>query len=262
MAYTPRVLVERILDFGDVPWQLAPKAVQDAAAAAGQATSDHMNAASALDDAELEVPISLQVWEGKGKASIRKGEPLPSRDPIEVARLGLEVAKEDEHLAERRLAAAVGSLAGLLSDATTRDTFREAIEKRVETGQAKLARVAASIADQAAEVANDLSFCAYLGRFGQDLLPPNIDAPDPAGALRRLSTLQPWTPPRPAGEARIMEPTAKDDRPPVFIRNSEGGVHNVVAKNVDALLEQPGWRRATDAEIAHWHKRQGLPVPA
>ena len=263
MAYAERVITERLLDYGDgAPWALAPKALRDAAEAAGKATSDNMNAASALEDATIGIPMAEAAWEAAGRAAARAGEPLPNHDGPDAAKFTLQNAEQDAHIAERRLSSAITTLTGALTDQETRDTWREAIEARIAADQAKLAKVGAGIADQCAQVSGDLAMTRFLGEYGQHLLPPNVGTPDPSGALRRLSTLKPWTAPQPAGEARMQEPTAPDTRPAVFIRNDLGGVHNVHAKDVDALIEQPGWRLATTAEIEHWHKRQGIPVPA
>jgi hypothetical protein len=261
MAYAIRAIVERLSDSPVAPpWNLAPKALQDAAAKTDAAISEHLNAASALEDAEAGIPMAQLQWEADGTAAVRAGKDLPNRDIIDRAAFALKIATEDEHLTGRKLSGAQGALGSLLSDQDTRDTWRQAIEKRAGELQGKLAKVAPTIAGDAAETANLLGLTHYLGQWGEHMIPPNVVTVDPAGALSKLSRVKAWQPTSPAGEARIAQPTAPDTRPAVWIVNDLGGIHDVVAKDADALLDQPGWRAATPDEIARARKSQGIKV--
>jgi hypothetical protein len=260
MSYAPSVIVERLLDSAiGAPWEYAPKTVQAAAKAADAAISAHLDTLSAVEDAEVGVPIAEAVWTEEGKASIRAGGDLPSRDGCVRAALALTVAVEDEHIAERKMQAARYALVGLLANQDTRDEWRTSIEKRATELQAALAKTARTIANSAVEAGTLLGFTHYLGGWGEHMIPPNIVQVDPAGALHKLANLKPWAPAVPVDTAsRWQQPVVEDTRPVVWIVNDLGGIHNVEAKDADRLLDQPGWRTATDAEVDREHKRQGL----
>jgi hypothetical protein len=260
MSYAPSIIVERLLDAAvAAPWDLAPKAVQAAAKAADSAISVHLDALSQLDDAEVGIPIAEAAWQQAGKAAIREGADLPTRDGIQRANLALDVAREDEHLADLKLQGARHALGSLLADPAVRDEWRTAVEARAVEIQTGLAKTAATIAGPAIEAGTLLSYTHVLGAWGEHVSPPAVVTVDAAGALHKLANLRPWTPAAPLETVpRRQGPIAEDKRPPVWIINDGGGIHDIHAKNAAALLDQPGWRLATEAEIGRERKRQGL----
>lgn len=250
MAYTANTITEHLLGHaGAIPWTLAPEALQDAAAAADKAIVAHLDAAGALEDAELGVPMSKAAWDVAGKAAIRAGDPLPSRDPLDTADFVLGNAQDDLRVAVLRMNQTRGALAGLLSDPDMRDTWRHAIEARVVTTQAGLGKIANTLGTKVAEVSSDLGFTHYLGAWGDHLQPGVILDVDPTRALRKLVSSRPWAPPVPIDtESRWQQPTEADTRPAVWIVNDEGGIVDTTAAHADRLLDQPGFRLATDEE--------------
>lgn len=250
MNYTANVMTEHLLGHaGLTPWTVAPKAIQAAATTADKATVAHLDAAGALEDAELGIPIAKAAWDAAGKAAIRAGEPLPSRDPLDVADFTLSIAQDDLRVAVLNVNKARGALAGLLSDPALRDAWREAIEARLTTTQGTLQKIANTLAAQVAEASSDLGFTHYLGAWGDHLQPGVILDVDPTRALNKLSSSRPWAPPVPIEtETRWQQPTEPDTRPAAWIVNDEGGIHDTTAADADRLLDQPGWRLATPDE--------------
>ena len=256
MPFAPRIIAEHLTNAFNVPWATAPAPVQAAAKAADQSIADHLNAASALEDAEIGIPIAASAWDAAGKAAVRAGEPLPNHDGPDAAKFAHQIAVDDEHLTERKMAGARSTLASLLSDPATRDSWRADLEKQITAGQAKLAKAATDLGVVCAEVAQGIAFSEFLGTWPAMLTPPAVTTPDPAGSLRRLASAKLWTAPVPAGEARIMEPAAPDTRPPVWVVNPGGAIHDVTAKDADALLDVDGYRLATSDEAKQAHARQ------
>ena len=256
MPYAPHTIAEHLTNAFNIPWATAPAPVQAAAKAADQSIADHLNAVSALEDAEIGIPIAASAWDAAGKAAVRAGEPLPNHDGPDAAKFAHEIALEDEHLTERKMSAARSTLASLLSDSATRDAWRADLEKEISAGQAKLAKAATDLGAVCAEVAQNIAFTEFLGTWPAMLTPPAVTTPDPAGALRRLANTKLWTPPVPAGEARIQQPTEADTRETVWIVNPGGAIHDVTANAADALLDVDGYRLATSAEAKDAHRRQ------
>ena len=255
MPFAPHTIAEHLTNSVNVPWSSAPPDIQKAAQAADQALVDHLNAISALEDAEVGIPMADAEWDAAGKAAVRAGKPLPNHDGPDAAKFVLQIAKEDEYLAGRKMSATRGALAGELSDTANRDAWREAIEKRVATAQTKLTKAAADLEVTCAEVAVNIAFSEFLGTWPNHLTPPAVTTPDPAGALRRLASAKVWTAPIPAGEATFQQPTGPDLRPAVWIVNDGGAIHDVNASAAEDLVNQPGWRYATEAEAKQQHLR-------
>ena len=128
MAFQPSIITEHLTNAINVPWATAPAPVQAAAAAADKAISAHMDASAALEDATIGVPMADAAFDVAGKAAVRAGKPLPSRDGPDSAKFALQIAQEDLRVAERKMSSARGALAGLLNDRDTRDAWRANLE--------------------------------------------------------------------------------------------------------------------------------------
>lgn len=102
-------------------WTLAPKAVVAKAEAAEKARRDHLDALDRVSDAEVALPVTQAQWESDGRAAVRAGKPLPSRDPLDRARFELDNAKADEQLTRNAEHAATFYVAETLADTATRD---------------------------------------------------------------------------------------------------------------------------------------------
>ena len=255
MAFSATIIATHLTDNISVPWQAAPPAVQAAAKAADAAITASLDAAGVLEDATIGIPAAQSEFETAGRAALREGNDLPSRDVLDIAAFTLANAVQDARIAESKMSAARNKLAGLLSDPATREMWTANLERQIAADQIKLSKAADDLAGICAQVAVSLSFTEFIGRWPALLTPPPVTLHDPAGALRRLASAKVWTPPIPPGEARIQEPTEADTRPPVWVVNDSGACHDVVAANVDELLQRPGWRRATVEEGKQQHLR-------
>ena len=260
MKHQPHFIIERLLDQPVAPpWELAPKPLQDAASELETALAAHYDAIDTRDDTEVNIPIAQAAWDAAGKAAVRAGDPLPSRDPLDAAAFALQIAQEDERLCARKLQKSQATLGALIDNTNTRDQWRANVEKRSGELQAKFAKIASDVADDAALLGTLLSFTHYLGAWGEHLTPPGVVTVDPVGALRKLAGIKAWAPAIPINqEVQYQRPTVPDERPGVFIVNDGGAVTNVHAKDADRLIDQPGWRLATSAEVDRWHERQGI----
>jgi hypothetical protein len=260
MTHQPSFLIEKLLDAPVTPpWQYAPSNIQNAAKEADKALLENFDAIDVKDDAEVDIPIVQRAWDVAGKEATKTGKPLPSRDPIDAANFKLQIAIDEELKAKRKLQTASSKLCGLVNNSDLRNQWRINVELRAKEIQEELSAIVATVAVQSREIGVLLGFTHYVGDWGDYLTPPGITEVDPVMALRKLVNAKGWAPaPRANAEARIQQAGEVDTRPAVFIVNDGGVVHTVAAKDVDGLLEQPGYRLASDEEKTRWYTRQGL----
>lgn len=143
-------------------WGLAPAdliAIKDAASAAQRA---HVDATDAVSDAEVNIPGAQAHWEADARAAVRAGKDLPSRDPIDRARISLELAQEDERKARYAAASAVGALASALNDPDTRDAWINAIDPRIDELNGVLDQHARDLAPIVHEAIDDVALVNFL----------------------------------------------------------------------------------------------------
>lgn len=83
-------------------WASAPEAVLDKADQADEARAAHVETIIRVQDGEVTIPAAQAQWEADSRVAVRAGLPLPSRDPMDRARIELEIAQTDERLAARK----------------------------------------------------------------------------------------------------------------------------------------------------------------
>lgn len=148
-----------------------------------------------MSDAEVALPVTQAQWESDGRAAVRAGKPLPSRDPLDRARFELDNAKADEQLTRNAEHNATYYLAETLADTATRDEWRATAEARLEHLRAELHRLASEAGPIVREVKDAIALSHLLGDWGQrqGLYIDGV-TPDPVSDLRTLAALREWTP--------------------------------------------------------------------
>lgn len=185
-------------------WSSAPKAVLDKADQADKARAAHVEATVRVQDAEVEIPAAQAQWEADSRAAVRAGLPLPSRDPMDRARIELEIAQGDERLAARKLHDATYYLAEVLTDPEIRDQWRTAADARLDGLRTELVRITSEAVPLVQETKQLVALSFLLGDWPQRKnLYLDGRVPDPITALREVAALKEWTP-TVAGEVRTI----------------------------------------------------------
>ena len=257
--YPPTAIAERyVLDHYRMHVGLAPETVQAASKAADDAYITHLNTIDLVDDTTLMANRAPALWAAEAIAARRKNKPLPSKDNLELSKIDQQLALEIERDAARLLSSATQTVLSNLRNETTRDEWRAAVETRLSMLQQALGKMAAEVTPIVAEVKDLLGLTRYLGAFGEHLdnPGPTVDVVEPATALRKLSNLKPWAPAEKLDDTpKVHQPAVDDTRPPVFIVNEGGAVHDVTAAHADRLANDDTYRLATADEISRYQAR-------
>ena len=192
-------VTEELLKAHNAPWDLAPADLLAAKVAVDAAKRAHVDAIDAVNDAEVNVPGSQAQWEADARSAVAAGKPLPSRDPLDRARIELDLAREDERKVRTRASTAVGALASLLSDEDTRTAWRLAIDARLDQLDDQLNDHAATISPLVREAVLEVGLTIFLGEWLMHRGPYLAPAPDAIGALRTVAALRRYDPAAVAG---------------------------------------------------------------
>lgn len=187
-------VTEQLLNAYGIPWDLAPAEIVAAHAAVDATQSAHVDAVDAVNDAEMGIPEAQAAWDLDAKAAVRAGKALPSRDPLDRARITLELAQEDERGARRAAQNAVGALASLLHDDTVRLAWVDAIGTRLDDIDDALNARASEIAPLVSEAVIGTALTLHLGQWLHHPGLPGVQVADPVGALREVARLRRFTP--------------------------------------------------------------------
>ena len=183
-------VTEQLLKAYGIPWDLAPEEIRAAHATVDAAQLVHVNAVDAVSDAEMGIPEAQAGWDLDAKDAVRAGKALPSRDPLDRARIAHEVAQEDERIARRDAQNAVGALAALLHDDNVRDSWISAIGAHLDDVNDALNTHASTIAPLVSEAVVGASTSVYLGEWLSHPGLPGVQSADPVGALRAVAGMR------------------------------------------------------------------------
>jgi hypothetical protein len=183
MTYSMIPCTEQLLHTEGVPWGLAPKGLADAVKAVEKAQTSLDDAGTAVMDAEIAQPAAQSEWDAAAKAAVRAGKPLPSRDPLDVARFALEIARDDEKAARQNANNTIGLAAGQLQDAAVRDAFVVALAARADELRAELRKQAATLAGPLAELDMVIGVSHFVGQWRAHPGIPHMVTADAIAAL-------------------------------------------------------------------------------
>lgn len=183
-------VTEQLLKAYGIPWDLAPEEIRAAHAAVDAAQLVHVNAVDAVSDAEMGIPEAQAGWDLDAKDAVRAGKALPSRDPLDRARIAHEIAQEDERIARRDAQGAVGALASLLHQDDVRAEWITAIGERLDDVDDTLNVRASEIAPLVSEAVVGTSLTFYLGEWLSHPGLPGVQSADPVGALRKVAGMR------------------------------------------------------------------------
>jgi hypothetical protein len=183
MTYSMIPCTEQLLHTEGVPWSLAPKGLADAVKAVEKAQTSHADAQTSIMDAELGLITAQAEWDAAGKAATRAGNPLPSRDPLDVAKFALENAQDDEKTARANANNALGSVAVHLEDPEVRAAWLVKINARADDLRATLNTTAAAIAAPLAELDMVIGVSHFVGQWRAHPGIPHLVTADAITAL-------------------------------------------------------------------------------
>lgn len=264
MAFATNVIVENFMNrLETLPIELAPAALRKVTESANEAISAHYDAESNLEEITDSIPLVEAKWNQDAEQAVKDGLPLPSKENIERVMISQTIAEKELHRATKARDAAFYAVAQILSKESVRDEWRANIEKALIPVQQGLRESAADIASEVYKVGVLIGTTRFLGEFGEHYFVPGLEIDDPSKFIQALAIQKPFIPGVPFEQVnRFQQEGVVDDRPPVFIVNSGGGIHNMAAAKAEEELKQVGWRLATTDEISSWYKRQGLKQPA
>lgn len=264
MAFATNVIVENFMNrLETLPIELAPAALRTATDKANEAISAHYDADSNLEDAVDAIPRAESIWNQDAEQAVKDGKPLPPKEEIERAIISQTIAEKELRRTTKAKDVAFHAVAQILGKESVRDEWRANIEKALTPVQQGLKDTAVDIAREVYKVGVFIGTTRFLGEFGEHYFIPGLEIDDPSKFIQALAIQKPFIPGVPFEQVnRFQQEGVVDDRPPVFIVNSGGGIHNMVAAKAEEELKQVGWRLATTEEISSWYKRQGLKQPA
>ena len=181
---------ELLLKSYGAPWDLAPADLLAAKVAADAANRAHVDATDAVSDGEVNTPGAQAQWEADARTAVSAGRPLPSRDPLDRARITLDLAREDERRTRQAAVMAVGALANELNDPDTREAWAAAVHPRIDQLNDLLEEHTRALAPLVRETIDDVALVNFLTRWthvqGMGLA---VHA-DPIGGLRTIIDLR------------------------------------------------------------------------
>ena len=128
-----------------LPWAVAPKPFRDALENAEAAIVNVGDMQTAVFDAEIALNEAEAAWRTEAEPLVRAGKPLPAKADVEAAQFRIELARKDVAEAETRVRQTEAALAGEFENVELRDAWRDAMQKQLETDQARLAKLTPEI---------------------------------------------------------------------------------------------------------------------
>ena len=139
-------VVEQLVKSPGIPWSIGPKSLVGALVTMNEAQAAHVDATDLVNDTQMDLPIVQGQWEADARIAVKAGDPLPSRDPIDTARIKADLAVEDERTARTAAQRSLGVVAGQLDDPAVRSEWLDAINARLDDIGVELTAHAASVA--------------------------------------------------------------------------------------------------------------------
>lgn len=263
MAFATSFIVQNFIDrLETLPIELAPVELQEAAAKASKALIAEYNREGESEEATVAIPLAEAKWAQEAELAVRDGQPLPSKEEIERAIISKTIAEKEHLLAIKAKEVAYNTVARLLGKEVIRDQWRANIEKALLPVQQGLRDMNADVLREVNKTHILLGTTRFLGEFGEHYFIPDSNIDYPSKSLQAWANQKPFIPGVPFEQVnRFQQEGVVDDRPTVFIVNSNGGIHDTTAAKADEDLKQVGWRLATPEEISYWYRKQGLPQP-
>ena len=187
-----------------MPWEVAPKVLQDAFKNALEKIEATSAAATELQITKDEAEFAKLKWDAQAKELVRADKALPSRDETDRANLKVIIAEENLNTATIAQNEAEHDLGQLLNQDELRAEWREAMQKQLEADQKNLEAKSVEVIRLTERIQQLQSFSTWSGvwpHYGT----PEIDQNNyVARTIQEALNAKLWTQPLPAQEAKFQ----------------------------------------------------------
>lgn len=193
-TYDPRISAERLRAyFPELADKYAPKKVVEAHKIADAAEIALLHATGEFEDAVNAVPQAIIEHQLAVEEAVLNDKATPHPSNVERAQARQRIAKRELDKASAEEQMAQGNYYGALLEPSIRDEWLNNITKKLETNKPALETALAKLTPLLEEHNALIGLSQYLGEFGNHIIIPGTDDPNPLNAVHKAMNQKPWS---------------------------------------------------------------------